>query len=95
MCRSERARPLPTRCLESSATKRRTTQKAAYVPGHIKCQLHWAAVIEIAETLIAAEWLSAPENEHPLAKRKKRLDGNQLIDILVKHGISARVRHPV
>ncbi len=29
MCRSERARPLPTRCLESSAAKRRTTQKAA------------------------------------------------------------------
>jgi len=58
-------------------------------------QLHWAAVIDIAESLIAAEWLSAPENEHPLAKRKKRLDGNQLIDILVKRGISARVRQPV
>ena len=57
-------------------------------------QLHWDAVIEIAETLIAAEWLSAPENEHPLAKRKKRLNGNQLIDILVKHGIPAQVRHP-
>lgn len=58
-------------------------------------QQHWAAVIEIAECLIAAEWVCVPEHEHPLAKRKKHLDGNQLIGVLVKHRISARVRHPV
>lgn len=58
-------------------------------------QLHWTAVVEIAEALIAADWLPVPENEHPLAKRKKRLDGNQLISILIRHGISARVRQSV
>ena len=58
-------------------------------------QLHWATVIEIAEALIAAEWLPVPENEHSLAKRKKQLDGNQLVDILARHDIPARVRQPV
>jgi hypothetical protein len=46
MCRSERARPPPTRCLESSATKRRTTQNAAYVPGHISGQFFEALGIK-------------------------------------------------
>ncbi|HEY1801577.1 MAG TPA: hypothetical protein VGG46_11650 [Terriglobales bacterium] len=67
-----------------------TTEKA-----HALLQLHWAAVVEIAEALIAADWLPVPEKEHPLAKRKKRLDGKQLMEILVKHGISARVRQSV
>jgi hypothetical protein len=35
MCPSERAPPVSVRCLGSSATKWSTTQKAAYVPGHI------------------------------------------------------------
>jgi hypothetical protein len=52
----------------------------------------WSAVVEIAETLIAAEWMWVGENEHPLAKRKKRLDGEVLVAILSSHGISARVR---
>jgi hypothetical protein len=62
---------------------------------HALLRLHWAVVIAIAETLITAEWLSVPEIEHPLAKRKKHLDGKQLVQLLAKHGISARVRHPV
>ena len=53
---------------------------------------HWSAVVEIAKTLIAAEWVSVPENEHPLAKRKKQLDGEALVAILASHRISARVR---
>jgi hypothetical protein len=52
----------------------------------------WSAVGQIAETLIAAEWVSVTENEHPLAKRKKRLDGEALVAILSSHGIGARVR---
>jgi hypothetical protein len=35
------------------------------------------------------------ENEHPLAKRKKTFNGNQLIDLLARHGIYTQVRHPV
>lgn len=35
MCRSGRAPPPARGCLTSLATKRATTQKAAYVPGHI------------------------------------------------------------
>lgn len=53
---------------------------------------HWSAVVEIAKTLIAAEWMLVAENEHPLAKRKKELDGEALVAILSSHGISARVR---
>jgi hypothetical protein len=55
---------------------------------------HWNAVVEIAETLIAAEWMPVAENEHPLAKRKKQLDSEALVAILSPHGISARVRNP-
>jgi hypothetical protein len=58
-------------------------------------QQHWPAVIEIAEALITAKRLWVPENEHPLAKRKKTFNGDQLIDMLARHSISARVRHPV
>ena len=54
-------------------------------------QAHWNAVVEIAETLIAAEWISG-ENEHPIAKRKKNLEGEALVAILSSHRISARVR---
>src|SRR2546427_5856057 len=39
MCRSERPPPDPTRSLASSATKSPTTQKVAYVSGHISGQL--------------------------------------------------------
>ena len=46
MCPSERPPPDPTRSLASSATKRRTTQKAAYVPGHISCQFRKAVFIK-------------------------------------------------
>jgi hypothetical protein len=55
-------------------------------------EAHWSAVVEVAETLTAAEWMSVGENEHPLAKRKKRLDGETLVAILSSHGIGARVR---
>jgi hypothetical protein len=55
-------------------------------------QAHWSAVVEIAETVIVAEWMPVAENEHRLAKRKKRLDGEALVRILSSHGISARVR---
>ncbi len=55
-------------------------------------EAHGSTVVEIAETLIAAEWMSVGEKEHPLAKRKKRLDGEALVAILSSHGISARVR---
>jgi hypothetical protein len=57
-------------------------------------EAHWGAVVEIAETLIApeCEWMSVGENEHPLAKRKKRLGGEVLVAILSSHRISARVR---
>ena len=53
---------------------------------------HWSVVVEIAETLINAKWMPVPENEHPLAKRKKDLDGKALVAILSSHGITARVR---
>lgn len=55
-------------------------------------QTYWSAVVEIAETLIAAEWIPVEEDEHPLAKRKKNLDGAALVAILSSHGIGARVR---
>ena len=55
-------------------------------------EAHWSAVAEIAETLMAAEWISVGENEHPVAKRKKNLDGEALVAILSSHRISARVR---
>src|ERR1019366_6864442 len=48
MCPSARAPPVPVRRLASSATKSPTTQKAAYVPGHIKCQFRNAVLIETA-----------------------------------------------
>jgi hypothetical protein len=54
-----------------------TTTKEA----HALLQQHWAAVIGIAESLITADWLAVPEGEHPLAKRKKHLDGNQLLNL--------------
>jgi hypothetical protein len=53
---------------------------------------NWSAVVEIAETLIADEWISVGENEHPLAKRKKRLSGEALVAILSSHNIPARAR---
>jgi hypothetical protein len=53
---------------------------------------YWSAVVEIAETLIAAEWIPVDEKEHPLAKRKKNLDGEALVTILSSHRIPARVR---
>lgn len=55
-------------------------------------EAHRSAVVEIAETLMAAEWISVGESEHPLAKRKKHLGGEALVAILSSHGISARVR---
>jgi hypothetical protein len=55
-------------------------------------EAHWSAVVEIAETLKASEWMSVGENEHPLAKRKKQLSGETLATILSSHGLSARVR---
>jgi len=55
-------------------------------------EAHWSAVVEIAETLMAAQWMAVSENEHPLAKRKKKLDGEALVAILSSHRISARVR---
>ena len=55
-------------------------------------EAHWGAAAEIAETLIAAEWMPVDGTEHPLAKRKKRLGGEALLTILSSHGISGRVR---
>ncbi len=46
MCPSARAPPVPVRRLASSATKSPTTQKAAYVPRHIRRKFAQTVLIE-------------------------------------------------
>lgn len=55
-------------------------------------KVHWAAVVEIAKALVDSDWIPVEPGEHPLSTRKKVLDGDALITILAKHGISAVVR---
>lgn len=50
---------------------------------------HWLAVEEIAKALMENDWVPVESGEHPVARRKKVLDGNALISILARHGISA------
>lgn len=51
--------------------------------------VHWPAVEEIAKTLMESDWVPVEPGEHPVARRKKVLDGNALVAILARHGISA------
>lgn len=54
--------------------------------------VHWDAVAEIAKSLVDSDWMPVEPGEHPLAKRKKVLDGNALVTILARRGIPTVVR---
>jgi len=61
---------------------------------------YWRGVVEVAEALLKKDWagvevadgkyLSA--DERLVVKRKKQLKGNEIVEILERHGILARVR---
>lgn len=56
--------------------------------------IHWDAIVAISQGLVHADWIPVVPSEHSKAKRKKHLDGDTLLAILGKHGISAHVRGP-
>jgi hypothetical protein len=50
---------------------------------------HWPAVEKIAKALMQSDWVPVEPGEHPVARRKKVLDGNALVAVLARHDISA------
>lgn len=64
------------------------------ISGEVKVLLdaHWPAVVEIVEVVLRSGWLSVAPREHPLATRKKVVDGEALVAILFGHGIPSQVR---
>lgn len=61
---------------------------------------HWGAITEVAQALLKKDWVSVEvadekylsADERLVVKRKKQLTGSEIVEILERHGISARVR---
>jgi hypothetical protein len=61
---------------------------------------HWGAVDEVAQALLRKDWASVEvtdekylsADERSVVRRKKQLTGSEIVEILERHGISARVR---
>jgi hypothetical protein len=61
---------------------------------------HWHAIVAVALAVVGSAWIPVtPDDWMPMAphersifKRRKHLDGEEIVGILKKHGLSAQVR---